>query len=202
MTTEPDLKPFSYVVLALVGDGGASPHDIAGSMGRSRIYWASAPSQWYAEPKRLAELGYLEARSEPGKTRPRTVYTLTRTGRRALVDWLAQPSVFPRIQNEAAIRLLAGDMIDDTAIVASLRGMLPEIEELEATLAEVVERAATVPHRARYLLLSHAWARRMLEMHRAWIAEVEAALATPQRPAPRPRPPAPKRPGARRRGAT
>jgi hypothetical protein len=32
---------------------------------QGRIYGDFAESQWYAEPKRLARLGYLEARKEP-----------------------------------------------------------------------------------------------------------------------------------------
>ena len=49
--------------------------------------WAGE-SQYYVEPKRLAKLGYLSARTEPGKTRQRTVYTLTDKGLETfLADW-------------------------------------------------------------------------------------------------------------------
>lgn len=176
MSTE-QLSAFSFVVLALVGEHGASPHDIASMMSRSGVYWSSAPSQWYAEPKRLESLGHLRSKKLPGKTKQRTHYTMTASGRRALTEWLASPAKFPRIQNEAAIRLLAGDMIGDETIVASLRGMLPELEQLQAMLDDVIQRASTVPHRAKYLLLSHSWVRRQIELHRDWIAEVETALA-------------------------
>jgi hypothetical protein len=47
---------------------------------QGRIYADFAESQWYAEPKRLARLGYLASRTEPGRTRPRTHYTLTVRG--------------------------------------------------------------------------------------------------------------------------
>jgi DNA-binding PadR family transcriptional regulator len=53
----------------------------------------------------LEKLGYLTSRKEPGRTRPKTFYTLTEKGRAALEEWLAQPTPFPRIQNEGAIRL-------------------------------------------------------------------------------------------------
>ena len=52
--------------------------------------WAGE-SQYYAEPKRLAKLGYLDARKEPGKTRERTVYTLTDKGLEALRDYARTP---------------------------------------------------------------------------------------------------------------
>jgi hypothetical protein len=44
------------------------------------------------EPKRLARLGYLDARREPGKTHERTVYTLTEKGLQALRDYARTPA--------------------------------------------------------------------------------------------------------------
>jgi hypothetical protein len=53
------LTPLSYVVLTLVGQGGAGPHDLVQMARSGRIYWDAADSQWYAEPKRLEALGHL-----------------------------------------------------------------------------------------------------------------------------------------------
>ena len=178
-TTRPEpLNPLSYVVLALVGDGGAGAHDLVQMMRQGGpVYWGGAPSRLYSEPKRLAKLGYLDAHTEPGRTHPRTVYRLTRSGRTALLEWLATPAHFPRIKNEAHLRLLAGDLIGDEQIVESFRGMLPELERLEALVEEMYAQADRVPDRARYLRLSHAYARRLLALHREWIGDIEAALA-------------------------
>src|ERR687893_608203 len=89
----PSLKPWSYVVLALVGAGGAGAHDLVDMLRRGgRLLYAAAPSQLYAECKRLAALGLLSARTERGQTRPRTVYALTDAGRAALVAWLRRPA--------------------------------------------------------------------------------------------------------------
>ena len=68
---------------------------------RGRILDWAGESQYYVEPKRLARLGYLEARKEPGKTRERSFYTLTAKGREALRRWVTEPPAPPRIQNEA-----------------------------------------------------------------------------------------------------
>src|ERR1044071_9741054 len=100
------LTPFSYVILVLVGEGGAGPHDLVRMMRNGRIYWTAPESQFYAEPKRLAENGYLEATKQPGKTHAKTHYTLTTRGREALKEWLATPARFPRMQNEPIVRLL------------------------------------------------------------------------------------------------
>jgi len=57
-------------VLALVGQGGAGPHDLTRMMRQQGgLYWSAAESQWYAEPKRLEELGCLRSRKERGRTR-------------------------------------------------------------------------------------------------------------------------------------
>jgi len=180
------LNPLSYVVLALVGDGGAGAHDLV-QMTRQGgpVYWGGAPSRLYSEPKRLARLGYLGTTTEPGRTHPRTVYRLTAQGRLALQSWLATAAQFPRIKNEAHLRLLAGDLLSDEQILESFRGMLPELDELEAVVEEMYAQADRVPARTRYLQLSHAYARKLVRLHRDWIADIEAELTHPST---RPRP--------------
>jgi PadR family transcriptional regulator AphA len=174
-----ELTPFSYVVLILVGEGGAGPHDLTRMMrtGR-RIYWTAAPSHFYAEPKRLAELGYVRAHKEPGQTRERTVYELTAKGRKALADWLAEPSGFIRIQNEPAVRLLGADLARSQAdVLRSLTAVRREIEELESGLDESEPIAKTLPHRERYLALNASLSRRILGAFSDWLDEVERELS-------------------------
>src|SRR5215475_13947598 len=96
------LTPFSFAVLALVGRDGAGPHDIVRMMRQGSVFWTTSESHFYAEPKRLAGLGFLKAQKRPGRTGERTHYTLTAGGRRALRAWLGEPAAMPRIQNEAA----------------------------------------------------------------------------------------------------
>ncbi len=171
------LSPLSYVVLSLVGDGGAGAHDLVQMMRQGGpVYWGGAPSGLYSEPKRLTRLGYLSAHPAPGRTNPRTIYRLTRTGRDALRAWLATPSHFPRIKNEAHLRLLAGDLISDEQIIASFRGMLPELDRLAILVEEMYDHADRIPRRARYLRLSHTYARKLINLHRQWITDIEAAL--------------------------
>lgn len=170
------LTPFSYVVLTLVGEDGAGPHDLVRMERQGRIYSDFAPSQWYAEPKRLHRLGYLDARKEPGRTRPRTHYTLTPAGRTALREWMAEPVPFSRIQMEPAWRLLAADLVGEQAVLASLRSLHDEIADLRARLEIADAVASTIPHRERYLRLNHRLARRIVEAHADWLQEVEREL--------------------------
>jgi PadR family transcriptional regulator, regulatory protein AphA len=176
MSSDSNLTPFSYAVLVLVGKGGAGPHDLVRMMRRGRIYWAASESQWYAEPKRLERLGYLRSRKEPGRTRPRTHYELTDSGRAALRAWAATPAGFPRIQNEPIVRVLAADLVGAERALEGLRDLRAEIDEIGASLGAAEEEAARLPHRERALRLNHRLARRILDAHRDWLDEVEREL--------------------------
>ncbi|MGH3117687.1 MAG: PadR family transcriptional regulator, partial [Gaiellales bacterium] len=113
--------PLSYAILALIGEGGASAHDLVDYVRRGGpAFWTSAPSQIYAEPKRLERLGWVTATTEPGKTRSRRVYHLTDSGRTALREWAREAAPYADIRDQAHVRLLAGDMLEDEEIVASL----------------------------------------------------------------------------------
>jgi DNA-binding PadR family transcriptional regulator len=173
------LTPFSYVILALVGRGGAGPHDIVRMMREGAIFWTTSESHYYAEPKRLAKLGFLQARTEPGRTRPRTHYELTHAGRRALTEWLAVPAAMPRVQNEGIVKLLAADHTDDATIRASLAGWRAGLERAYERLEVMERRAPEVPHRTRYLRLINDYGRRSLDAQREWLDAVEQTLDEP-----------------------
>jgi DNA-binding PadR family transcriptional regulator len=173
-----ELTPLSYVVLALVGRDGAAPHDLVRmARGGQRLYYAGAESKIYEQPKRLERLGYLRSEKRPGKTTERTYYTLTENGLAALREWHAQPSSFPRIQSEAAARVLSSDLAEDERVVGeSLSAMRDEIAELSAGIDEDERRAPAIPHRQRQLKLVRSLGRRLLEAHLEWIEEVEREL--------------------------
>jgi PadR family transcriptional regulator AphA len=174
------LSPFSYVVLALVGRGGAGPHDLTRMMRQQGgLYWSAAESQWYAEPKRLERLGYLRSRKEPGRTTQRTHYVLTPAGEEALRAWAGEPSPLPRIQNEAIVRVLAGDLVGDEALRQSLAALREEVAAQRARFDAADEVAATLPHRERYLRLVHLLGRALLDAHDAWLDAVDRELAQP-----------------------
>jgi len=142
-----------------------------------QIYYAVAASRLYAEPKRLEELGYVSSEKRPGKTRERSFYTLTPKGREALRRWIAEPPAMPRIQNEAVIKLLSGDILgDDEQLLATLLTLRDGIEEQEAKLAEARQRLESLGHRRRYLLLVHDLGHRQLQLQREWLDEVERGL--------------------------
>lgn len=180
-----ELRGISYVILSLVGEGGASAHELARMVRQGGpLYWTAADSKVYAEPKRLAELGYLRGRTVPGATRPKSVYRLTAKGRRALRAWLRSPAQFPRIQDGAHLRLLAGDQISDEEILASLEGLRAHLGELTTLVQDMEAGEARLPAKSRNLALAHSLARRMIGAYGGWVDEVEATLS-PAAAAPR-----------------
>ncbi|MTD45081.1 hypothetical protein GKE82_12460 [Conexibacter sp. W3-3-2] len=171
------LNPFSYVVLTLVGRGGATAPELAEMMGRGRIYWAAPRSQWYAEPKKLAAAGYLSAKEEAGRTGPRVRYRLTAKGRRAVAAWVRTPVGLPKIQHEALVRVLAVDLADDPAdVLAGLAPLREEIEETREAVARAREIAAEVGDRGERLLTQHRMADGILDAFERWLDEVEELL--------------------------
>jgi DNA-binding PadR family transcriptional regulator len=173
-----ELTGLSYVVMNMIGRNGACPHDLVQMARREqRLYWAGAESKIYEQPKRLEKLGYLTSQKTPGKTRERTHYQLTDKGVRALQDWLALRSPFPRIQNEAAIRIQASDLANDPSVIlGSLQPLREEINELAATLDESESGESPSADRRRQLKLLHSLGRRLLRAHLEWIEEVEQEL--------------------------
>ena len=176
-----DLTKVSYVTLALIGEGGASPHDLVDMYRRGgQLYYSVAPSRMYAEPKRLEQLGYVRSEKRPGKTRERTFYTLTDDGREALRDWLREPPSFPRIQNEAVAKLIAGDILgDDEQLLGALLGLRDELADQQRKLDEARTRLEALPHRRKYLLLVHDLGNRLLRAQNEWLDQVESELQRP-----------------------
>ena len=138
--------------------------------------WAGE-SQYYVEPKRLAKLGYLAARKEPGKTRERTVYTLTDKGLEALRQYAATPVSFVPFKSDLLLRMLLADLVGEPATRDAVLGLRAEIAELAEQLDEREANAALLPHRQKYLVLVIEFLRSLLKLHLDWIEAVERELA-------------------------
>jgi DNA-binding PadR family transcriptional regulator len=175
--SRPELSLFSYEIMGLVGSDGAGPHDLLRMARRGRILDWAGESQYYVEPKRLAKLGYLEARQEPGRTRPRTVYSLTDQGLAALRDWAATPVTFTPLKSELLLRLLIADLVGDDVTRASVATLRADLEDIVARLDESAAAAEGLPHRAKYLLLVNDFLRRLVALHDDFVDELERELS-------------------------
>lgn len=176
-TSTPSLRPLSCPVMSLVGrDGASGPELLEMATGAAPLFWTGGATHVLREARRLAEDGYLSTRREPAKTRPRTIYELTAPGHEAMRRWLAEPSSYPRLQHEAAIRLFASDLGDAGDVVRSLRALRDDLPRIEALCDLYEERAHAIPHRTRAIVLELSLARRLVQAHREWIADVEREL--------------------------
>lgn len=173
MSTREDLTLFSYETLALVGRGGAGAHDLLQMAKRGRFLAWAGESQYYVEPKRLARLGYLEARKEPGKTRERTVYSLTDKGLDALREWVRTPVRYTPFKSDALIRLLATDLVGEDEVREGFAGLGADLEDMRSRVQEAAETARTLPHREKYLNLGLHFVEGVIDLYEELLASVE-----------------------------
>ncbi len=147
------LTTTSYVVLGLVGamepvTSYAMKLHVAQSIG---YFWPFPHSQLYAEPARLTSLGLLGEDAEAGG-RKRKNYRLTPTGRRALSQWLAEPTAEPtEIRDLGLLKLFFGAQ----ATAAQREALAAEQHRSHTTrrteyevLREAVAEVATAPELA------------------------------------------------------
>ena len=171
-----ELSLFSYEILGLVGRGGAGAHDLLRLAKDGRMFAWAGESQYYTEPKRLAKLGYLAARKEPGKTRERTVYTLTDKGLAALRDYARTPVTLTPLKSDALQRLLICDLVGEDVTRESLATLREDLADVEARLDDAEQRAHALPHREKYLLLVTGFMRGVLDLHEQLVEDVEREL--------------------------
>lgn len=172
-----DLSLFSYEILGLVGRDGAGAHDLLRMTRRGRVLAWAGESQYYTEPKRLARLGYLAARKEPGRTRERTVYTLTPKGLDALRAYATTPVELLPFKSDALLRLLICDLVGEDVTRASVVTLRAEVADRCERLEEAARAAAALPHREKYLRIVNGFLRRLLELHVELADEVERELS-------------------------
>jgi DNA-binding PadR family transcriptional regulator len=179
--SRPELSLFSYEILGLVGREGAGAHDLLQMARRGRFLDWAGESQYYVEPKRLAKLGYLEARKEPGRTRPRTVYRLTDQGLEALREWARTPVAFTPLKSEPLLRLLIADLVGEDVTRESMTTLRDDLTDLIQRIDETAESAKALPHRSKYLLIVTDFLRRLVDLHEDLVDQVERELEPKKR---------------------
>lgn len=143
------LTPVSYVVLGLVAQGATTSYDMKQKASRSVGYFWNFPhSQLYAEPERLAKLGLLEEEREEGGRR-RRVYTLTPAGRKALDEWLREPtSEQPQIRDTGLLKLFFGEGLTPAELSALARAQEEAHLARLAVYEEIADAVTSANHAA------------------------------------------------------
>ncbi len=122
MSQLPNLSTTSYVILGHLALRDWSTYELAQQMTRStRWFWPRAQSKIYEEPKKLVAHGLATATREYTGRRPRTTYAITRKGRQALRRWLDEPTQFPIVEFDAAVKVQFAEQGTKAQLLATLR---------------------------------------------------------------------------------
>ena len=105
-----ELNTTSFAMLGMLAIRPWSTYELAKHMERSlRPLWPRARSHLFNEPKKLVAHGLAVASDQTVGRRPRTVYSITPKGRRALRKWLGAPGEGPVIEFEQLLKVFFAD---------------------------------------------------------------------------------------------
>lgn len=158
MSTGP-LTTTSYAVLGLLAVQPWSTYELTRQMDRSlgRI-WPRATSKLYEEPKKLEAHGLARAAKDPVGRRPRTVYSITPKGRRALAGWLKDPGQGPVLEFEQLLKVFYSDSGTRDDLLATLTATADWARAQSAESRDIgeqyVERSGPFPQRLPQLMLA------------------------------------------------
>lgn len=156
-TTE--LTSTSYAILGLLAVRPWTTYELAKQMDRALgLFWPRARSKLYEEPKKLVAHGLARASSEPVGRRPRTVYSITGKGRRAMAAWAPAPSAPPVLEFESLLKVFFAEHGTKQDLLATLRGLYPWIEERAALSVQIngayLDGAGAFPERLPWITLA------------------------------------------------
>jgi DNA-binding PadR family transcriptional regulator len=121
MSSAPTMTTTSYAILGLLAIKPWTTHELVQQVDRSlRRMWPRAQSKLYEEPKKLVAHGFARATDDWVGRRPRTRYTITPKGRRALAQWVGEPGEGPVLEFEQLLKISFADSGTKADIVANL----------------------------------------------------------------------------------
>jgi PadR family transcriptional regulator AphA len=185
-----DRTPTSAAILGLLSLRPWTTYELTKQVQRSLgWFWPRAERKLYDEPKRLAADGLATSAKEMTGARPRTVYAVTRQGRKALRDYLAELPAPPVLEFEGMIKVFFADGGSLDQLRANLTAIAEAADARLVDLTEKVDqhRSGVPPFPERLHLnalgmrfvIDHerniaAWARWALEQTSGWTSTTDA----------------------------
>lgn len=137
-----NLTPTSYVVLGMIAMRGESTsYDLKRAIGHSVGYfWPFPHAQLYSEPKRLVAQELLQVSTEKEGRRRRT-YTITESGMKELVSWLAEPTNEQmQVRDIAEMKLFFGEFAQPQDLLVLARAQIAQHRERISTYESMQAR--------------------------------------------------------------
>ncbi len=118
------LTTTSYAILGLLAIKPWTTYELAQQMNRALgHFWPRAESKLYEEPKKLVAHGLARATAEKVGKRPRTLYTITPKGRRAMAAWIPTPGDGPVLEFESLIKVFFAEHGAKEDLLSTLAGV-------------------------------------------------------------------------------
>ena len=153
-----DLTTTSYAILGLLSLRSWTTYELADQMKRAvGLFWPRAESGIYREPKKLEAHGLARSTTEFVGQRPRTRYTITAKGRRALAAWVPTAGAGPSIEFEQLVKVFFAEHATKDDLLATLAGVRAWVEDAAVDTAgipqEYLEGRGGFPERLPWLIL-------------------------------------------------
>lgn len=169
----PQLTTTSYAILGLLALRPWTTYELAQQMDRALgKFWPRARSKIYEEPKKLADLGLARATAQSTGNRPRTVYSITAKGRRALAAWVPQPGEGPVFEIEQLVKVFFAEHGDRESLLATIAAMRQFVADRAVSGAAIsrgyLDGVGPFPERLPWLILSGELLQRLDETIAGW----------------------------------
>ena len=126
----PALTTTSYAILGLLAIKPWTTYELAQQMRRALgQFWPRAESKLYEEPKKLVAHGLATATKESTGRRPRTVYSITPKGRRAMSAWVPEPGAGPVLEFEGLVKLFYAEHGTKADVLATLANVQDWVDQ-------------------------------------------------------------------------
>jgi DNA-binding PadR family transcriptional regulator len=178
-----ELNTTSYAMLGMLAIQPWSTYELAKHVDRSlRPLWPRARSNLFNEPKKLLTHGLATTADEPVGRRPRTVYTITPAGRRALRLWLGSPGEGPVLEFEQLLKLFFADhgtKADALRAVTTIRAWAQDRQEQNIAVAHgYLAGTGPFPERAAVLSVVGRFHADFADMLTAWADWAQTTIDT------------------------
>ena len=126
-----ELSATAKVILGMLAARPRSGYEIKQLVDNStRFFWAASYGQIYPELKRLEKAGLISGTDAPHGGRQRTVFDLTREGRKRAEEWISRPPEVFELRDEGLLKLFFAGVTD--------AARTPEIARERAAHAHVI----------------------------------------------------------------